>query len=219
MKTLIVQKNVTNTDIHPFLKQAQAGGFELVCFNELALTGLLYESADAPEFLDVLEELEPYTFRIMLGLPITYADRLYNGYLYKHEDRILTYYKRNLFEPFSEDKVFDPGLAPGIWKMELGKIGIAICYDIRFDNIFTLYRNAAVSTIFVPAAFPRVRVDQWRELLVRRAKETGVTVVGINAVGDDGRNEFGGASMVVNGEGEVLASADETSETVLEIDL
>jgi predicted amidohydrolase len=55
--------------------------------------------------------------------------------------------------------------------------------------------------------------------LIQRARQLGVTVLGINAVGNDGTNEFGGLSMAVAGSGAVLAEADQTSETFLDVDI
>ena len=51
------------------------------------------------------------------------------------------------------------------------------------------------------------------------AVENKIPVVGVNSVGRDSRNEFGGASMVVDATGHVLASANETEETVLDVEL
>ncbi len=71
--------------------------------------------------------------------------------------------------------------------------------------------------IFVPAAFPRVRIDDFKELIVQRAIENSVYVVGINAVGNDGVNEFGGSSMVADPDGKLIAQADETTERVMDV--
>ncbi len=71
----------------------------------------------------------------------------------------------------------------------------------------------------MPAAFPRVRISDWKDLLVQRAKENNIKIVGINAVGDDGRYEFGGTSIVVDSDGTILEQADETTETVIEVEL
>jgi predicted amidohydrolase len=94
---------------------------------------------------------------------------------------------------------------------------VSICYDVRFPDVYGELQEAGVERLFVPAAFPRVRIEDWKRLLVERAQETGLPVIGINSVGDDGENEFGGSTMVVDADGRVLAQADETSEQILEV--
>ncbi|MFH2050199.1 MAG: nitrilase-related carbon-nitrogen hydrolase, partial [bacterium] len=118
-----------------------------------------------------------------------------------------------------EDKIYQPGNKPGLFVTEFGRFGVAICFDIRFPVIFTNLKKSTPDIIFIPAAFPRVRIDDWKELLIQRAIETETTIVGINSIGDDGTNEFGGSSMIVDSSGGILAQADESSETVLKVNL
>jgi predicted amidohydrolase len=155
----------------------------------------------------------------MLGLPYQKSSGLFNSYLYYNKGKHQTYDKINLFPPMNETEVFKPGSGAGIFETELGRFGIAICYDLRFPELFQRLKAANVDMIFVPAAFPRVRISDWEELLVMRARETNTPVIGINAVGDDGVNEFGGRSMVVGGDGKIIVSAGEIDEIVLEVEL
>jgi predicted amidohydrolase len=119
----------------------------------------------------------------------------------------------------NEHKIYQAGDQPGIFETVHGRLAVAICYDLRFDAVFQTLKEAKPEVIFVPAAFPDVRIEEWRKLLVHRALETGVPVVGINAVGDDGVNRFGGNSMVVAPTGDILSEADRSSEMVLKVEL
>jgi len=96
---------------------------------------------------------------------------------------------------------------------------VAICYDLRFPEVFANLKAHGAEIIFVPAAFPRVRIDDWKNLLVQRARENRIKIVGINAVGDDGTNVFGGSTMVVDDNGHVEHQLDETTEQVIEVTL
>ena len=144
---------------------------------------------------------------------------LFNACLYYSRGHGRVYHKISLCEPMNEPKVYLPGDEPGVFDTVRGEIGVAICYDLRFPKLFTTLKECGAQVIFVPAAWPRVRIDDWRRLLVERAKEIALPVVGINCVGDDGVNEFGGSSMAVDAAGNVLVQAEETGETNIEVEL
>ena len=219
MKAHIVQKDVNNRDLKPFLESAREAGTELLCFGELATSGCRYEASPVEPLDKWLELFRPYEFRIMVGLPLDRGARVTNTYLYYHKGECQFYDKINLFTPMNEDVIYRPGTTPGTFRTDFGKVGAAICYDIRFPELFDDLKATGASRLFIPAAFPRARIEDWRRLLVERAVQTGLPVVGINAVGDDGTNEFGGCSMVVDADGTIVAQADEMSETVLEVEL
>ena len=101
----------------------------------------------------------------------------------------------------------------------VGRLGLTVCYDIRFPELFQQIKKAGAEMLFVPAAFPLVRIDAWRSLLIERAKETGLKTIGINAVGDDSTNVFGGNSMVIAPDGTVLHETDQRSELTLDFEL
>ncbi|UCC44252.1 MAG: hypothetical protein JSU65_14270 [Candidatus Zixiibacteriota bacterium] len=218
MKAHIVQKDCDNLDIRPFLDAARAAMADLICFPELATTGCLYESREVEPLDYWLDVFAEYGLRIMIGLPLNQEDSLTNSYLYYHRGGCQIYNKINLFDPMNEDKVYRRGDSPGLFRTDLGLFGAAICYDIRFPVVFADLRSAGVDRIVIPAAFPRERIGEWRDLLVERARQTERMVIGVNAVGDDGTNEFGGSSMVLAPDGLILALGDEVTETVLEVE-
>ncbi|MBD3403122.1 hypothetical protein GF420_09530 [candidate division GN15 bacterium] len=215
----LVQKAVDDLDILPHIERAEADNRELVCFSELATSGCLYERQDVPPLEAMQAGLTPYSIRVITGLPYLSEEGLRNACLYYHQGFSLIYHKVNLFEPFNEPKVYVPGIDTGIWQTDFETIGVAICFDLRFPALFDEMRQADAKWIVVPAAFPMVRVDDWRALLIERAKQTGATVLGINAVGRDKQNEFGGNSMAVAPDGQVLAEAGRTEPELLDIDL
>ena len=216
MKARLVQKDCNTASIRRFLDQAANDGVELLCFGELATSGCLYQTRETPPLATVLEQLRPYDFRIMLGLPYDSDKGKRNAYVYVHNGDYQIYHKVNLFPTMNEDQVYQPGDAPGIFETDFGKVGAAICYDIRFPELFQKISNAGAEMIFVPAAFPLVRIETWRSLLIERATETGLMTIGINAVGDDETNVFGGNSMVIAADGSVVHETDRTSELTLD---
>ena len=93
----------------------------------------------------------------------------------------------------------------------VGKLGLTICYDLRFPTLFARLAEAGADVIAVPAAFtvPTGRAH-WHVLLRARAIEAGLFVVAAAQVGrhEDGRQTFG-HSLVVDPWGEVLLDMGE----------
>lgn len=219
MKLRFLQKDINNADWFGLLTKYDAPEVDLFCLGELATSGCLYQLRPFESLDNIIEKLAQFRSPLMLGLPRETESGRRNSFLYYENGRMQFYNKRNLFPPMNEDNVYMPGEKPGIFDTVAGRIGVAICYDLRFAEVFDDLKAGGAEMIFVPAAFPRVRVDDWRRLLAERAEQTGLPVIGINTVGDDGTNEFGGSTMMVQPNGEIVAQLDETSETYLDIEL
>ena len=104
----------------------------------------------------------------------------------------------------------------------VGKLGLTICYDLRFPMLFARLAEADADVITVPAAFtvPTGRAH-WHTLLRARAIEAGLFVVAAAQAGrhEDGRQTYG-HSLVVDPWGEVLLDmGDEVGVGFAEIDL
>ncbi|WP_394199078.1 carbon-nitrogen hydrolase family protein [Litoreibacter albidus] len=138
------------------------------------------------------------------------------------------YDKIHLFDIFldgkpatGESRRYGPGakavMAPTPW----GDAGMAICYDLRFPQLFRDYAQAGASMLFIPSAFtiPTGRAH-WEVLLRARAIENGAFVVASAQAGhhDDGRKTYG-HSMVVNPWGEVLADMGPETVGITTVDL
>jgi predicted amidohydrolase len=102
-----------------------------------------------------------------------------------------------------------------------GKVGLTVCYDVRFAYLYRALAHAGASFIAVPAAFTRPTGQaHWHVLLRARAIETGCYVLAPAQCGEhaEGRKTFG-HSLIVSPWGEVLADGGETPGLVMaEID-
>ena len=90
------------------------------------------------------------------------------------------------------------------------KLGMAICYDLRFPELFRVFALRRARVVTLPAAFtlPTTR-DHWEPLVRTRAIENQVFMVAANQVGGHpGGHHSGGCSMIVDPWGAVLARAD-----------
>jgi predicted amidohydrolase len=115
-------------------------------------------------------------------------------------------------ESWRESNVYSPGQGVVLVNgTPVGKLGLTICYDLRFPGLFARLAEADADVIAVPAAFtvPTGRAH-WHVLLRARAIEAGLFVVAAAQVGrhEDGRQTFG-HSLVVDPWGEVLLDMSE----------
>jgi predicted amidohydrolase len=115
-------------------------------------------------------------------------------------------------ESWRESNVYSPGQGVVLVNgTPVGKLGLTICYDLRFPGLFARLAEADADVIAVPAAFtvPTGRAH-WHVLLRARAIEAGLFVVAAAQIGrhEDGRQTFG-HSLVVDPWGEVLLDMGE----------
>jgi deaminated glutathione amidase len=103
-----------------------------------------------------------------------------------------------------------------------GALGLTICYDVRFPNLYRRLAKSGAAMISVPAAFTQTTGEaHWHILLRARAIETGSFILAPAQTGhhEDGRNTFG-HSLVVSPWGEILADGGTSPGIVLaDIDL
>ena len=107
---------------------------------------------------------------------------------------------------YQESKFTQPGKQIQVINTPFGKLGLAVCYDLRFPELFRALRQQGAEIISLPSAFTKVTgAAHWQPLLQARAIENQVYMVAPNQVGrhDDGRETWG-HSMIVNPWGEVL---------------
>ena len=126
-------------------------------------------------------------------------------------------------ESWRESNVYSPGSGVVLVNgTPVGKLGLTICYDLRFPGLFSRLAEADADVIAVPAAFtvPTGKAH-WHILLRARAIEAGLFVVAAAQVGhhEDGRQTFG-HSLVIDPWGDVLLDMGEEPRVAFaEIDL
>jgi predicted amidohydrolase len=124
-------------------------------------------------------------------------------------------------ESYRESATFRPGSAAVVAELPWGRLGLSVCYDLRFAYLYRALAQAGASFLTVPAAFtvPTGRAH-WHVLLRARAIETGSFVFAPAQCGThaEGRTTYG-HSLIVAPWGEILAEAgDEPTVITAEID-
>ena len=143
--------------------------------------------------------------------------------------RIATYDKIHMFdvdldngESWRESAVYEAGGAGVVAALPFARLGMAVCYDLRFPQLFRAEALAGAEMLSVPAAFTRQTGEaHWHVLLRARAIENGAWVVAAAQGGlhEDGRETFG-HSLIIDPWGRIVAEADgdEPGVIVAEID-
>ncbi|MDO8908332.1 MAG: carbon-nitrogen hydrolase family protein [Pseudohongiella sp.] len=107
---------------------------------------------------------------------------------------------------YAESDSFEAGDAPVWLDTDCGRLGLSICYDIRFPELYRHYFASTVDLITVPSAFTRVTGEaHWEVLLRARAIENQCYMIGAGQGGvHNERRETFGHSMIVDPWGRVL---------------
>ena len=119
-------------------------------------------------------------------------------------------------QSYRESKAYRPGEATALAALPWGRLGLTICYDVRFPALYRGLAQAGADFLSVPSAFTRVTgAAHWHVLLRARAIECGAFVFapaqcGVHGGGlHEGGRETYGHSLIVAPWGEVLADAGE----------
>lgn len=150
--------------------------------------------------------------------------KVYNRCLVMNrEGESIGYYdKIHLFDAFGvkESDIFIPGNELGLFQLDIGKVGVWICYDTRFPEIARALRAKGAEILCVPAAFYSPNADQW-DIIVKSSAICNVTpVVAVNQYGilPNGCSLFG-RSRMVDAKGLIVAGmSDKEGYFVGEID-
>ncbi|MDB5600044.1 MAG: Carbon-nitrogen hydrolase [Xanthobacteraceae bacterium] len=124
-------------------------------------------------------------------------------------------------ESYRESNSYQPGEIAVVSDLPWGRLGLSICYDLRFPNLYRALAEAGASFLTVPSAFTRQTGEaHWQTLLRARAIENGCFVLAAAQGGahENGRETFG-HSLIVDPWGRVLAEGNtEPGVIVAEID-
>ncbi len=156
-------------------------------------------------------------------MPELDGERIYNtAYVFdRRGQELLKYRKMHLFDidieggqRFRESDTLSPGDTLGIFDTEFGKMGLCICYDLRFPELSRLLVDAGAQVIFCPAAFNTTTGPLHWELLFRqRAVDNQVFTVGASpARNPQASYQAYGHSVVADPWGRVLMEMEEKEE-------
>jgi len=235
-----VQFNVKRGDVEQNLESAIAGirssaeaGARLAVLPEMWPTSFVKEVSDSlleaslkaeQTIVDLSRELD----MVIVGGGVERdGGLLFNRALIVDGGNVLgSYRKIHLFSPNAENRHYEPGKRPLIVDTSLGRIGVLICYDIRFPELVRYYFYQDTDLLAIPSQWPEARTEHWRILLKARAIENEMFVAGCNRTGvetsmkNDENLLFPGDSRIIDPMGETIgAGAGEDGPVIADIEL
>lgn len=212
-----------------FIQEAALRKSDIICFPEMWTTGFNWEynKKAAYEHEETVDRVADMARRYSIWI---------NGSLFtlNEDGRLLNtsilfdpkgkkagaYSKTHLFSLVNEDKHVAPGESLGIVDTPWGLVGLSVCYDIRFPELFRSYALKGVGIVFSPMAFPYPRLQHWKVLVRARAIENQMFMVGTNQVGTEDLGKAGiltycGDSVIIDPWGDTVAEAGEKVERLV----
>lgn len=125
-------------------------------------------------------------------------------------------------ERYFESEQIQPGSKAVVAKLDKAKLGMTICYDVRFPHLFRALAHKGADIITVPAAFTAFTgAAHWHTLLRARAIENGCYIIAPAQTGTHANNrKTYGHSLIINPWGDILADGGEGENIVMaDIDL
>ena len=210
-----------------FSSRAKEAGADLIVFPEMADTGyampVIQEHATAwtegavPQLQETAKTLG---IGIISGLSERDGASIYNSQVAIEATGqiVAKYRKTHLFSPppIEEHKCFAPGNELVSFPAGKFRLGLTICYDLRFPEVYrTLACEDGVNVFIISSAWPFPRLEHQRVLAAARAIENQSYVILSNRVGKDNGVSFCGSSAIIDAYGVTIAAASADREELI----
>jgi predicted amidohydrolase len=212
-----------------YLEQAAARGVELLVLPECAIPGYVFESIE--EALPYAEDIPgPSTAALgeacarlgihaVCGLLERYEGGARNAAVLIGPDGLIGTYRKTHLPFLGVDRFTIPGDELPVFDTAIGRIGIAICYDLRFPEVTRALALAGADIVALPTNWPVEAAANAELLAPARAYENRIYLLVANRVGRERTAQFSGRSQIVDPAGARLAETDATTETLLVADV
>jgi predicted amidohydrolase len=214
-----------------YASRAKEAGANLVVFPEMADTGyampVIQEHATTwsegavPQLCEIAKRL---SIAIVSGVSERDGASIYNSQVSIDAtgEIVASYRKTHLFSPapIEEHKCFSPGDELVSFAAGNLRLGLTICYDLRFPEVYrTLACEEGVNVFIISSAWPFPRVEHMRILAAARAIENQSYVILSNRVGNDDGVSFCGSSAIIDPYGVTMAAASADREELIQAEI
>lgn len=211
-------------------RDAAAKGANLIVFPECALTGYCFESREEVRGVaepipgpasDTISEVAKETGAyIIFGLVESIDDRLYNAAAVVGPEGLVGIYRKTHLPWEALDRFVDPGDLPfPVFETAVGRIGILICYDMRFPEPARILALNGADMIVHPTNLPFGGEMQPDLIYQARAAENRIWIISADRVGIERGVRFIGRSAIVDPSGERLAEGSREGEELILVDI
>ncbi len=198
-------------------------GAKLVVFPECALSGYGFESLEAaravaepipgPSLLALQSLCAEHQSYLVVGMLERAGDAVYNSAVLLGPEGLMGTYRKIHLPWLGVDRFVTPGnLGFGVWDTAIGRIGIAICYDLRFPESLRVLALRGADIVALPTNWPDTSQLMPDFVTRTRALENRVYLLACNRVGEESGFWFFGRSQIVGTSGRVIVEAGELPE-------
>ena len=237
LRAAVVQMTSTPMDparnwvrIEAWLARAADEGARLVVFPECIVSGYFLSRPEAEAVAEPVpgpgtDRLHRACGRHGVSAAVGMVERggdsaCYNSAVLAGPEGILAVYRKTHLLCLGVDRYLTRGerLQPVV-STAAGRLGLLICYDLRFPEPMRALALDGAQLILLPTAWPSTATFYPDFLARARALENGVFLLAANRAGEERGRTFLGRSLIVGPDGEVLAEASTDDETMLIADL
>ncbi len=202
------------------LEEAAGAGCELVVLPELATTGYMFasehearryaEEIPGPTVRALAQACARHQLHCVVGLLERDGDRLRNSAVVVGPGGLIGRYRKSHLPFLGLDRFVTPGgEPPEVYDTPVGRLGIVICYELRFPEPTRALALSGAELVLHPTNWPAA-VRPFADFLTRaRTAENRIFLLTANRVGTEGSMEFFGRSQVVDPLGNRLVEAGE----------
>lgn len=214
----------TNAEIaNQTIRDLAGDGVDLVVFPEAFLTGYCIESLDAaleiaiershPSVSSIEATARELGVMVVVGFAEVFEGKVFNSAAIILPDRTEFYRKTHLPE-LGLDKFVEAGDSLEVYDTPKGRIGVAICFDLRIPEVCRVLALKGAELIVLPTNWPDGAIFAPTHIAPVRAAENRVFLATCNRVGNENGFGFVGLSGIYSPTGEALARADDRPEII-----
>ncbi|HET7009985.1 MAG TPA: carbon-nitrogen hydrolase family protein [Anaerolineales bacterium] len=216
--------------IESWMPRAATAQASLIVFPECVLTGYFLTRQEAEEMAEPVsgprvQSLQALCARWGMTAAVGTIERSQEGQLFNAAvlvgpQGLLAVYRKTHLLCLGVDRYLTPGSkAPAVVATDMARLGMLICYDLRFPEPMRALALDGAQAILLPTAWP-ASATFYPDFLARtRALENGVYLIAANRAGQERGQSFLGRSLILGPQGEILAESHGHEETMLVADI
>ena len=218
-------KTTNQVRLQELLKESSPD-VSLLIFTEMTLTGFTMASKENAEDFDgqtvkfFASLARHHDCHILAGCIEKASPLPFNSLIHLNPkgELVTTYRKIHTIPYYNEHLHYQNGASLAVTTIKDFRIGLSICFDLRFPELYRSYIDENVHMVLNIANWPATRAHHWKTLMRARAIENQCYMVGVNRVGTGNGIVFSGGSNVVDPIGEELLKPS-SNECVLTVEL